>query len=275
MKPTSMNVFLQVAKNIEVTRGKIWIVWRMFNCLPAKSLKLIPHQISSMGTGKRMILSDIIPRCFDFTEHRTSCNVFAWRFTLIVAPHSRKMISRGTPSSWRRRSSWFYQYSYGQLWISLAGENWGVSIVRFAVCSQAQKSGTTFRPLWRHVAEMLTLPRGTTANDRYATILSIVCGSISRCGTHCMQIFRNCKWSLIMACTESLLMPTWTRICSSVIHLFSHIRPSIRAITSGIMARWAYPGCESSCSNVYPSWNLFCHSCTFVRDIQHHHIQQT
>ena len=48
MKPTSMNVFLQVAKNIEVTRGKIWIVWRMFNCLPAKSLKFIPHQIGSI-----------------------------------------------------------------------------------------------------------------------------------------------------------------------------------------------------------------------------------
>ena len=51
MKPTSTNVFLQIAKNVEVTRGKIWTVRRMLKCFPAKSLKLIPHQIGSMGTG--------------------------------------------------------------------------------------------------------------------------------------------------------------------------------------------------------------------------------
>ena len=36
---------------MEVTRGKIWAVRRMLKCFPAKSLKLIPHQIGSMGTG--------------------------------------------------------------------------------------------------------------------------------------------------------------------------------------------------------------------------------
>ena len=51
MKPTSMNVFLQVAKNVEVRRGKIWAVRKMLKCFPAKSLKPIPHQIASMGTG--------------------------------------------------------------------------------------------------------------------------------------------------------------------------------------------------------------------------------
>ena len=51
MKQTSTNVFLQVAKNVEIIRGKIWIVRRMLKCFPAKSLKLIPHQIGSMGTG--------------------------------------------------------------------------------------------------------------------------------------------------------------------------------------------------------------------------------
>ena len=49
MKPTSMNVFLQVAKNVEVTKGKIWAVRRMLKCFPAKSLKRIPHQI---GDGR-------------------------------------------------------------------------------------------------------------------------------------------------------------------------------------------------------------------------------
>ena len=47
----AMNVFLQVAENLEVTVGTIWDVRRMFKSFPAKSLKLIPHQINSMGTG--------------------------------------------------------------------------------------------------------------------------------------------------------------------------------------------------------------------------------
>ena len=46
------------------------------------------------------------------------------------------------------------------------------------------------------------------------------------------------------------------------------IRPSIHTITSGVMARWACSGCELSYSDVCPSCNLFCHSCTLVRDIQ-------
>ena len=58
MKPTSTNVFLQVAKNVEVTRGKIWAVWRMLKCFPAKSQKLIHHQIGSMGIGGIMQNND-------------------------------------------------------------------------------------------------------------------------------------------------------------------------------------------------------------------------
>ena len=51
MKPMTRNVFLQVAKNVKVTRGKIWPVRRMLKCLPAKCLKLIPHRIVNMRTG--------------------------------------------------------------------------------------------------------------------------------------------------------------------------------------------------------------------------------
>ena len=51
MEPTFTNVFLQVSKNLEVTRGKILAVRRILKCFPAKSLKLISHQIGSMGTG--------------------------------------------------------------------------------------------------------------------------------------------------------------------------------------------------------------------------------
>ena len=51
LKPMSTNVFLHVTKNVAVTRGKIWAVRSMLKCFPIKSLKLIPRQIGSMGTG--------------------------------------------------------------------------------------------------------------------------------------------------------------------------------------------------------------------------------
>ena len=60
MKLTSTNVFLQVAKNVEVTRGKIWTVPRMLKCFPGKSLKFIPHHIGSMGTGVIMQMDDSV-----------------------------------------------------------------------------------------------------------------------------------------------------------------------------------------------------------------------
>ena len=57
MNLMSMNVFLQVAKNVEVTRGKIWAVQRL-KCFSAKSLKLILNQIGSMGKGVIMQKDD-------------------------------------------------------------------------------------------------------------------------------------------------------------------------------------------------------------------------
>ena len=60
MKPTSTSVFLQVAKNVEVTRGKIWTVRRMLKCFLVKYLKLIPHQIGSMGKGVIMQKGDSV-----------------------------------------------------------------------------------------------------------------------------------------------------------------------------------------------------------------------
>ena len=60
MKPTSTNVFLQVTKNVEVTRGKIWAVQRMLKGFPAPSLKLIPRQIGSMDMGVIMQKDDSV-----------------------------------------------------------------------------------------------------------------------------------------------------------------------------------------------------------------------
>ena len=45
MNPTSTNVFLQVIKNVEVTRGMISALRRVQKCFPAKFLNLNPHQI--------------------------------------------------------------------------------------------------------------------------------------------------------------------------------------------------------------------------------------
>ena len=60
MKQTSTTVFLQVAKNVEVTRGKIWALRRLLKFFPAKSLKFISHQIGSMGTGVIMQKDDSV-----------------------------------------------------------------------------------------------------------------------------------------------------------------------------------------------------------------------
>ena len=54
-------------------------------------------------------------------------------------------------------------------------------------------------------------------------------------------------------------------LCGSLVF---RIWPSICTITSDIIARWVCLGYKSSCSDVHPSQNLFCHLCTLVRDIQ-------
>ena len=75
MKQMSKNIILEIAKNVEVTRGKIWALRRMLKCFPAKSLKLIPHQTGSTGTGVIMQKDesvDSIPGRFDFMAHRST-----------------------------------------------------------------------------------------------------------------------------------------------------------------------------------------------------------
>ena len=55
MKPTSRNVFLQVFKNVEVTRGNVWAVRRMFPSQISEA-----HQIGSMTTGIIMQKDDSV-----------------------------------------------------------------------------------------------------------------------------------------------------------------------------------------------------------------------
>ena len=59
MKPTSINFFLQI-KNVEVTSGKIWDVRQMLESFPTKFMKLIHHQIGSMGTDVIMQKDDSV-----------------------------------------------------------------------------------------------------------------------------------------------------------------------------------------------------------------------
>ena len=88
MKPTSTNVFLQTAKNVEVTRGKICAVRRMLKCFSVKSQKLIPKQIGSIGAGvlscRRMIPSDSIPGSFDFMARRSTLSHQETNHTILL-----------------------------------------------------------------------------------------------------------------------------------------------------------------------------------------------
>ena len=91
MKPTSTNVFLQVAKNTEVTRGKIWLYGGCWSVSQPNLWSLTIIRLAVWGralSSIRMIPSDSIPRRFDFmarcstishqeTNH-TSLHFFAW-----------------------------------------------------------------------------------------------------------------------------------------------------------------------------------------------------
>ena len=50
-KPTSTNVFLQIAKNMEVTRRKIWAVRRCSSVFPSQISEAYPSPDCSMETG--------------------------------------------------------------------------------------------------------------------------------------------------------------------------------------------------------------------------------
>ena len=69
MKQTSTSVFLQVAKNMEVTRGYIWAVRSLLKCFPAFIRLTVWERALSC---KRMILSDSIPGSFDFMARRST-----------------------------------------------------------------------------------------------------------------------------------------------------------------------------------------------------------
>ena len=74
MTPTSKIVFLQVAINVKVARGKIWTERRMLKCFPAKS-RLSLTRLAVWGRSlscKRLITSNSIPGRFDFMARRTT-----------------------------------------------------------------------------------------------------------------------------------------------------------------------------------------------------------
>ena len=94
MKPTRRPrmFFLQVSKNVKVTRRKIWAVRRMLKCFPAKSLKLIPHQIDSMGTGVIVQKNSFRQRC-EFMARRSTLSHQETNHTSLlsfVCPQSNK-----------------------------------------------------------------------------------------------------------------------------------------------------------------------------------------
>ena len=70
-----MNVFLQVTKDVQVTRGKIWAVRRMLKCFEPNLSSLSLTRLAVWGWAlscKRIIPSDSIPGHFDFTACRST-----------------------------------------------------------------------------------------------------------------------------------------------------------------------------------------------------------
>ena len=63
MKPKCTIVFLQVAKNVGVTRGKIWTVRMMLKCFPAKSVAY-PSLNWQYGDGRYHAKGWFRPRAF-------------------------------------------------------------------------------------------------------------------------------------------------------------------------------------------------------------------
>ena len=147
---------------------------------------------------------------------------------------------------------------YGQLWISLVGEIWAVPIVDFAVCSRAENGGTTFRPsenTWQKRILSLVVPLLITQIRRYSMnclFLRQLMGNPLRANFLELQMIFDNAMHGVMANADL------NTNFSSAISLFSRIRPSIRAIISGVMARWTCPGRESSCCDMRLSLNLFC-----------------
>ena len=73
MKPTPTNVFLQVAKNMEVTRGKVWAIGWCWIVSQPNLLSLSRTRLTVCRRAlscKRMIPSDSIPGNFDFMARR-------------------------------------------------------------------------------------------------------------------------------------------------------------------------------------------------------------
>jgi len=88
LKPTSTNVIFQVTKNVVFTSGKIWDVRRMLKSFPVKTLKLIPHQISRMGTG-------VIMQTFHYAHLHSNNETIVWTcaFSLCISPTLQMTIS--------------------------------------------------------------------------------------------------------------------------------------------------------------------------------------
>ena len=111
-KLMSMNVFLQVAKYVELISGKIWAVWRMLKCFPAKSLKHIPHQIGSMGMGIIMQKDDSVrPHsrafwhmvCRSTSSHQETNCTFCSSFLASISSAGRTHFTLCSPrEQWRK-----------------------------------------------------------------------------------------------------------------------------------------------------------------------------
>ena len=100
MKPTSTNVFLQVAKNMEVIRGKIWTVRKMLKCFRSNlwSLSLTKLAIWGWAFGR-----------FDFMALRSTLSHL--EMNQCVPMLDEHTLHYAHPQSKKERTMWFCAFS--------------------------------------------------------------------------------------------------------------------------------------------------------------------
>ena len=122
MKPTSTNVFLQVAETVEVTREQIWAVRTMLKCFPTKSPKLIPRQIDSMGRGVIMQKDDSVRQhsrafwLYGASQHlqlpRNELHLSALLYTTLTSRSIKKQLCGPVCFHYECLLSYRWQYRY-------------------------------------------------------------------------------------------------------------------------------------------------------------------
>lgn len=95
-KLMATNVFFQLSKNMKITRGEIWIVWRMYKGFPVNLVQYILNILGHKWMGIIRQQNNTIHQYswdLDLLMHFNFHKASLYHCALIVAPCSRKSIS--------------------------------------------------------------------------------------------------------------------------------------------------------------------------------------